>query len=252
MILPALVILASLACSRDWKNPVDNKNSQPNPLPTEGLVAWYPLNGNANDESGNGLDGTVYGAVPCADRFNEENKAYYFNGTTYIEVLDNSKLDIIVNLSICTWYQYNGKASDWGRVISKAWNSANDPWIGYGILHDDKPAGNQTIGILAGLSNSTSATTGSPDIFKTGVWHHVCGVIDSDNKVISIYLDGKKQNDSTLTISTLANTSGNFRIGTDEKTLQGIVGAVDDVRVYCRVLRESEIMALYHEGGWDQ
>jgi hypothetical protein len=37
-------------------------------LPADGLVAWYPFNGNANDESGNGNDGTVNGATLTADR----------------------------------------------------------------------------------------------------------------------------------------------------------------------------------------
>ena len=37
-------------------------------IPTDGLVAWYPFNGNANDESGNGNDGTVNGAILSTDR----------------------------------------------------------------------------------------------------------------------------------------------------------------------------------------
>ncbi|MEN9948061.1 MAG: hypothetical protein RL106_884, partial [Bacteroidota bacterium] len=32
-------------------------------IPSNGLVAWYPFNGNANDESGNGNDGVVNGAT---------------------------------------------------------------------------------------------------------------------------------------------------------------------------------------------
>ena len=51
----------------------------------EGLVAHYPFNGNANDESGNGNNGIVYGATLTVDRFGNTNKAYDFNGsTTYI------------------------------------------------------------------------------------------------------------------------------------------------------------------------
>ena len=30
-------------------------------VPTNGLVAWYPFNGNANDSSGNGNNGTLHG-----------------------------------------------------------------------------------------------------------------------------------------------------------------------------------------------
>ena len=46
-----------------------------------GLVAYYPFNGNANDESGNGNDGTPYGGVQLTDdRFANENSAYNFDG----------------------------------------------------------------------------------------------------------------------------------------------------------------------------
>ena len=45
-----------------------------------GLIAYYPFNGNANDESGNGNDGTVSGATLAADRFGMLNNAYAFDG----------------------------------------------------------------------------------------------------------------------------------------------------------------------------
>jgi hypothetical protein len=46
----------------------------------DGLVAHYPFNGNANDESGNGNNGTVNGATLTTDRFGNMNKAYSFDG----------------------------------------------------------------------------------------------------------------------------------------------------------------------------
>jgi hypothetical protein len=56
-------------------------------IPTSGLIAWYPFNGNANDESGNGNNGSNYGATLTADRFGNANKAYSFNGSTdYISI----------------------------------------------------------------------------------------------------------------------------------------------------------------------
>jgi len=45
-----------------------------------GLVAWYPSDGTANDETGHGADGRVVGATPVADRFGRENSAYAFDG----------------------------------------------------------------------------------------------------------------------------------------------------------------------------
>src|SRR5450631_3327069 len=47
---------------------------------TNGLVAYYPFNGNANDASGSGINGTVNGATLTQDRFGIANAAYSFNG----------------------------------------------------------------------------------------------------------------------------------------------------------------------------
>ncbi len=50
----------------------------PNYVPTNGLVGYWPFNGNANDESGNGNNGTNNGATLTADRFGNANSAYGF------------------------------------------------------------------------------------------------------------------------------------------------------------------------------
>jgi len=65
-----------------------------------GLVAYYPLNGNANDESGNGNNGTVHGPVLTTDRFGKANSAYEFDGNGYIEAYDNDSIDITNSLTI--------------------------------------------------------------------------------------------------------------------------------------------------------
>lgn len=53
---------------------------------TNGLVAYYPFNGNANDESGKGDHGIVYGATLASDRFGVPNRAYFFDPEYYTAV----------------------------------------------------------------------------------------------------------------------------------------------------------------------
>ena len=65
----------------------------PNYVSTNGLVGWWPFNGNANDESGNGNNGTVGGATLTTDRNGVANQAYNFN-SNYIEVLSSPSLSI--------------------------------------------------------------------------------------------------------------------------------------------------------------
>ena len=71
---------------------------------SDGVVAYYPFNNNANDESGNGNHGTVQGATLAEDRFGNTNSAYYFGG-------DNDKItasDAAV-FQFGTYDQYLGK-----------------------------------------------------------------------------------------------------------------------------------------------
>ena len=54
----------------------------PSYVPTNGLVGYWPFNGNANDESGNGNHGTVNGATLSSDRNGAANSAYDFDGVS--------------------------------------------------------------------------------------------------------------------------------------------------------------------------
>jgi hypothetical protein len=70
-----------------------------------GLVAYYPFNGNANDESGNGNHGTVIGGTTLAtDRFGQSNRAYLFDGSSgYIDVgnpVGNNPVEITKSLGL--------------------------------------------------------------------------------------------------------------------------------------------------------
>lgn len=55
----------------------------------DGLVAYYPFNGNADDGSGNGLNGVIYGATLTEDRFGNSNSAYSFDGVDDYASLGN-------------------------------------------------------------------------------------------------------------------------------------------------------------------
>jgi hypothetical protein len=78
----------------------------PNNIPSNGLIAWWPFNGNANDESGNGNNGTVNGATLITDRNGQQ--AYKFDGIDDI-IKINSKIDNlgINDFSVSMWILKN-------------------------------------------------------------------------------------------------------------------------------------------------
>ena len=49
-------------------------------IPSNGLIGWWPFNGDTNDESGNGNHGTISGTKLTSDRFGNANSAYSFDG----------------------------------------------------------------------------------------------------------------------------------------------------------------------------
>lgn len=71
-------------------------------IPTDGLVAYYPFAGNANDESGNGNNGTTNGGISWGtDRFDKPGNACFLNGTdAYISAPNSSTLNITGPISI--------------------------------------------------------------------------------------------------------------------------------------------------------
>ena len=91
-------------------------------VPTVGLVAHYTFDGNADDTTGNGNDGTVIGgATLIADRFGTANSAYEFLDTSeYVEVDDSPDLRFGTgDFSISAWIYFDGTAH-LGSFVSKA------------------------------------------------------------------------------------------------------------------------------------
>ena len=74
----------------------------------DGLVAHYPFDGNANDASGNGNNGTVHGATLIGDRFGNANSFYSFDGWDDYINCGNSPLFDVNHHSIIAWIKILG------------------------------------------------------------------------------------------------------------------------------------------------
>jgi len=100
------------------------------------LVAYYPFNGNAVDESGNGNHGAVLGATLTDDRFGNPDSAYSFDGNDYIKMsADNLPT---AERTVSLWFYMNDVAGNpvflgYGGGGATAWNmQISDPttfWV---------------------------------------------------------------------------------------------------------------------------
>ena len=95
---------ADIHLSAGLTNTPNNQTTAP--TLTDGLVAYYPFNGDTNDKSGNGNHGKVHGATLAENRFGEENSAYFFDGTDDLIQIDDFSLSYD-SLSISVWILLN-------------------------------------------------------------------------------------------------------------------------------------------------
>ena len=144
-----------------------------------GLVGYWPFNGNANDESVNGNNGTVNGATLTTDRFGNGNSAYSFDGSnTYIDVSDNNSLDLTSAFTLSVWiYQTNTYFSGY-RLIDKITAEQQD---GFGF--DTYGNGDGQRGRLMGQINAISNSS-----YSLNAWHNLMVVYNIDSVIF--YIDG--------------------------------------------------------------
>lgn len=212
-------------------------------IPTEGLVAYYPFNGNANDESGNGNHGTVNGAALTNDRFGNSVSAYNFNGVDdYILVQNSISLNIINALTISAWVKFPIIPEGGSHILMK---SDHPDTYEYGLNLNPQNSG--AISASIGGYNVVNLVSNPVTI---DAWYHVVATWQYPG-ISEIYLNGVLNN-STSTIGNIDPINCVFTIGRirPEQSASSYNGIVDDVRIYNRVLSGSEIQALYHEGGW--
>ncbi|MCH7938800.1 MAG: fibronectin type III domain-containing protein [Candidatus Marinimicrobia bacterium] len=206
-----------------------------------GLVAYYPFNGNANDESGNGNDGTVYGAALAADRFGNANSAYSFDGVDdYVDVGSSPTLNLPSSpLTIIGWIKGNDITWTNNQVIF--FSNENN---GYGI------AMMQTTGNLQFAKVGVDASYSDMSILDTD-WHQVAVAYSADDSV-RFYFDGMPDVANPQYYPTIFSTSQTYLIG--GRTFSGYQnyfdGRIDDIRIYNRALNATEIDSLYRLVNW--
>ena len=203
-------------------------------IPTAGLVAHYPFNGNANDESGNGNDGTVYGATPAVDRFGNAGSAYSFDG-----IDDNINLGSGINLadSSFTFSFWDKEDLLEGIVFSQGYVSNNKRLIiGY---YSDYKFG------ISFYYNDLSTIQAYSDTVN---WQHWVCTFNALTKERRIYLNGQLIAEDIASAN--YSGTGDLYLGSVFNSTGFYSGKIDDIRIYNRALSAAEIQALYQESGW--
>ena len=202
----------------------------PNYVPSNGLVGWWPFNGNANDESGNGNNGTVNGATLTADRFGISNMAYSFDGINDYISTDRSGY---TTFSISLWCKLPSPAMPVNPLVD-GFDSYYDIYFTQSKLYY------ATFTSLNQYTNIDCIVT--PSI---GQWQHLVFVYS--NNSISVYSNSSLA--GTYNVQPLSGTAGNHNFGASlTGTDQYLNGCLDDIGIWNRALTAIEVNNLFNEG----
>lgn len=211
---------------------------------TDGLVAGYSFSGNAGDDSGNGNDGTVYGAQLTTDRFGNVDSAYQFDGTSsFIEVADSVDLRLAqTDFTISSWSNPMGLNANHNALLAKRGLGSNNGWM-------------HTVQTLDAASVRpfyiVSGGNYDPRVYGTAViplnaWVHMALTYDLSTQTARFYVNGELSSEHGSVPSPIASATSSLIIGGDSSAgIYRFNGAIDDISIYNRALSVQEITELY-------
>jgi alpha-tubulin suppressor-like RCC1 family protein len=221
-------------------------------VPTDGLVAWYPFDGNANDASGNGNNG----ALPAAeanrpaltyDQFMRPDHAYAFDGAVdafdYITIPHSSSLSFSTGFSTSFWVNFNQASFyrgtggyDWQGIFTK------DDYTKFGLMLSHY---NRTLRFYhAGLNPSQSDYVWSNVLPNT--WYNVVITYDGDHT--HFFVNGREKSSTAVTGSLAANSFPLYIGSSYNSGPYPFAGKMDTVSFYNRALTAQEVMDIYIDG----
>lgn len=212
-----------------------------------GLMAYYPFNGGANDESGHGNNGIVNGATLTTDRFGNSESAYAFDGIDdFIDLGNDSSLSPSNAVTLVAWYKtvsFVGTGNN--SIIDKGYHSHEKPFYQYHLGVTGNKYSHSTasfIGSVSILEQNKWLQTGS-DFWQVGSWYNL--VLVYDGSEARYYVNGNLI-DSEKVNGAMVDSGKNTYIGTFSNLSYFTPGVIDDVRIYNRSLSEQEVQQLYH------
>ncbi|MHA2101440.1 MAG: LamG domain-containing protein, partial [Candidatus Kariarchaeaceae archaeon] len=215
----------------------------------DGLIAYYPFNGNANDESGNGNNGQEYGVSPTTDRFGNLNSAYFFDGIDDYINIGNVIND---NRSVSVWFNpaFTIDNTISSRISLVVRNTSNE-YDEFTLLIEDHDPYKGKVAFGRRINYDPHGIGSNSDLWLADNWYHVVSVIDP-SEGMKLYINGILQDDidntSTEPMAVRAEYSAIGRWGNSDNRY--FHGKIDDVRIYDKALTEEEVLSLYHENGW--
>ncbi len=208
---------------------------------TAGLSAHYKMDGNVQDSSGNGYNGTAFNDPTYAQAPAGFGQAIQFDGfADYVELPIGPLVASSSSITIATRVQFAGTGNAWQRVFDFGTGATTYMFLSPNNGATSTPRFAITTSAGAGESIVTAPAELTED------WHHIAVVIDADTMMLTLYVDGDAVDSvETGTLpSDLGATTQNW-LGRSQYTADPyFAGSVDEFRIYNRALSAGEVRYL--------
>jgi hypothetical protein len=223
----------------------------PSYVPTNGLVGWWPFNGNANDESGNGNNGTNNGATLTTDRFGNSNSAYDFNGlNNLIRIPHQNSLNLIGDYSISVWYKgnYQNIFNNGWVFIAKRDDNGNccSPNVPYQVFIPFNGTNYAVPATAYANGNYTFSIPPNTSPISLDQWQNL--IITNTSDLLKFYINGELIFSENISSTLRAPNTADLLIGSVNRELgaEWMNGKLDDIGIWNRALTQEEITNLYN------
>jgi len=220
---------------------------QPGYVPSNGLVGWWPFNGNANDESGNGHNGTVNGATLSPDRDGNQNAAYAFDGSStniFINPIPTLTTSGNTGITISCWLNTN----TFSQTNTDLFDLRSTDNSSLQFLINNLGAGVVQIQNYDGPNAGGFPPFGSQLAIGTNEWRHLLLTQNNSTNVTRLYIDGQLTDTLLFQIVPLFDPKLTIGSRNDNSGVQSsfFSGSLDDFGIWDRPLDSNEITALFN------
>lgn len=216
----------------------------PNYVPTNGLVGWWPFNGNANDESGNNNNGSMNGGLFINDRNGSSNSALGLpNLGDNLTVSNVAPLFNNFGLSVSVWLRFPNQYNQSSLAVIKNGIPYSN---GFDVAIDQN---NQAYGVnnylVLFLVGNGTAVTFISNQSELGQWSHLVSTYDGNS--IKIYLNGILKATQPFNLSLNCPNNDLIFGQWDNPTTPSVTNRnIDDIGIWNRALTQQEISDLYN------
>ncbi|XP_078000232.1 uncharacterized protein LOC144452901 [Glandiceps talaboti] len=219
-----------------------NLNPSLDQILADNVIARYPLNGNANDVSGNGHHGNMVGSVAFVSA-GISGQTASFNGASKINVDNLRNTNWGSSFSVSVWFKRTGQWGNYQGIVSNGYHTSGSWEIRMGRELEGQMLGGGVV-----TADDTATWNYVHLVARKNVWHHV--VMTYDGVTLNYYLDNVKQEGEAdcchgdMLIKNTPLTIGQAGVG---KSNEYFYGLIDEVVIFGKVLSSSDVSTVYNE-----